>query len=118
MLLRDGKAIKSRKASRRVPCFHVDLRPDASDEFRLPAFRWKHPGQEEQVARLYRFRVDAERLRRLWKLEAKFVLTAVRRWKDESHPRLRFCLSNWYPLIFLQWLRFYRPSCQFFAWPI
>src|SRR5882762_162368 len=48
-------------------------------------------------------------------LEARclVVLTAARQWQDESHPRLRFCLSNPYSLISLQRLRFDRPHSDF-----
>src|SRR2546422_6207105 len=48
-------------------------------------------------------------------LEARclVVLTAARLWQDESHPRLRFCLSNPYSLISLQRLRCDRPHSDF-----
>src|SRR5258707_6151943 len=48
-------------------------------------------------------------------LEARclVVLTAARQGQDESHPRLRFCLSNPYSLISLQRLRFDRPHSDF-----
>jgi hypothetical protein len=49
----------------------VEFRADAPDEFRFAAYRGKHSGEKEQVARLHRFRVDAEWLRRRWKLDAK-----------------------------------------------
>src|SRR6266403_2333842 len=58
----------SRLASR----FHIELRADASDKFRPAAFRRKHSGQKKQIARLYRFYIGAERLRRRWELDAKF----------------------------------------------
>src|SRR5437588_4809427 len=53
-------------------------------------------------------------------LEARclVVLTAARQWQDESHPRLRFCLSNLYSLISLQRLRFNRPHSDFLQGPI
>jgi len=34
--------------------------------------RQKHPAQKKQIARLHRFHIRAERLRRRWKLDAKF----------------------------------------------
>src|SRR6202041_1742425 len=46
------------------------------------------------------------------------VLTAARQWQDESHPRLRFCLSHPYSLISLQWLGFDRPHSDFSLCPI
>src|SRR5713101_6852289 len=40
-------------------------------EFRFASYCGKHSGEKEQVARLHRFRVDAEGFRRLWKLDTK-----------------------------------------------
>src|SRR5258708_19534086 len=53
-------------------------------------------------------------------LEARclVVLTAARQWQDESHPRLRFCLSNPYSLISLQRLRFDLPHSDFSQGPL
>jgi hypothetical protein len=71
MLLGDGKAIQRRQAGSCVPCFHIEFRANAPDKFGFAAFSGKHSGEKEQVARLHRFRVDAERLRRRWKLDAE-----------------------------------------------
>jgi hypothetical protein len=54
-----------------VPCFHIEFRANAPDKFGFAAFSGKHSGEKEQVASLHRFRVDAERLRRRWKLDAE-----------------------------------------------
>src|SRR5207245_9309082 len=72
MLLRDSKGVDRRQISGLASRFHIEVRADASDEFRFAAYSGKHSGEKEQVARPHRFRVDAERLRRLWKLDAKF----------------------------------------------
>ena len=54
-----------------MPCFNIEFRANAPDKFSFAAFSWKHSGEKEQIARLHGFRVDAERLRRRWKLDAK-----------------------------------------------
>ena len=61
---RDSEDVERREVSRLAPRFHIELRADASNEFRRAAFRGKHPGQKKQIARLHRFRIGAERLRR------------------------------------------------------
>jgi len=71
MLLRDGKAIERRQASRRMLCFPIEFRAYAPDEFGFAAYGGKHSGEKEQVACLHGFRVDAERLRRRRKVDAK-----------------------------------------------
>ena len=72
MLLRHREHIERREVSRLAPGFHIKLRSDAPNEFRLTAFRGKHPGQEKQIARLHRLRIGAERLRWRQELDAKF----------------------------------------------
>jgi hypothetical protein len=64
MLPRDGEDVERREASRLAPRFHIDFRADAPNEFRPVAFRGKHPAQKKQIARLHRFHISAERLRR------------------------------------------------------
>jgi hypothetical protein len=64
MLLRDSESIEHSQASRRAPCFHIEFRAHAPDEFCFATYSGKRSGEKEQVARLHRFRVDAERLRR------------------------------------------------------
>src|SRR6266478_841526 len=72
MFSRDSENVERREMSRLAPRFHIELRADASDEFRPAAFRRKHPGQKKQITRLHRFHIGAERLRRRRKLDAKF----------------------------------------------
>src|SRR5438309_7241228 len=72
MLPRDSEAVQRREASRLAPRLDVELRPDAPREFRPVAFRRKHPAQKKQIARLHRFHIGAERLRRRRELDAKF----------------------------------------------
>jgi hypothetical protein len=58
---------------RRIPAsFHIKLRTEASNEFRLAALRRKHSGQKKQITRLNRFHVRAERLGRRGELDPKF----------------------------------------------
>jgi len=73
MLPRHSQTIQSRKASRLAPGLHIELRCDASNEFRRLALRSKHAGQKKQISRLHRFRIHAEGFRRCWKLDAKFI---------------------------------------------
>src|SRR6266481_3777729 len=59
------------EASRLVARFDVQLRTEVPGEFRFASYCGKHSGEKEQVARLHRFRVEAEGFRRLWKLDTK-----------------------------------------------
>src|SRR4029077_18420557 len=43
MLPRDSEDVERREVSRLAPRFHIELRADASDEFRAAPFRGKHP---------------------------------------------------------------------------
>ena len=69
MLARHRKRIHRRKARCISARFDIEFRSHASHEFRHPAFGGKHPGQEEQVASLNRFRVRPEWLGRGRKVE-------------------------------------------------
>ncbi len=71
MLPRDREGVQCGQTGRLVARFDVQLRAEAPNEFRLAAFSGKHSGEKEQAARLHRFGVDAERLRRRWKLDAE-----------------------------------------------
>jgi hypothetical protein len=72
MLPGDRQEVERREVSRLAPPFYIELRPDAPDEFRPEALGGKHPAQKEQIARLHRFHVGAERLGRRRELNAKF----------------------------------------------
>src|SRR2546421_5851224 len=72
MLPRDSEYIERREVSRLVPRFHIELRADAPNEFGHVAFRGKHPAQKKQIARLHRFHIGTERLRRGRELDTKF----------------------------------------------
>ena len=72
MLPRDSEDVERREVSRLAPRFHIEFRADAPNEFRAVAFRGKHPAQKKQIARLHRFHIGAERLRRRRELDAKF----------------------------------------------
>src|SRR5258708_13280411 len=73
MLPRDSEGIERRQPSRLLACFQIEFRTDAPDEFRFAAYSGKHSRQEKQVARLYRLRINTERLGRCRKLDAKFL---------------------------------------------
>src|SRR5207245_2810411 len=72
MLPRNTKGVECGEMSRFAPRFHVELRAEASNEFRRAAFRGKHARQKKKIPRLHRFHVRAERLRRRRKFDAKF----------------------------------------------
>jgi hypothetical protein len=72
MLPRDSQAVERRQVSGLPTRLDVEFRADSADVFRFATYRGKHSGEKEQVARLHRFRVDAEWRRRRWKLDAKF----------------------------------------------
>src|SRR5712692_6335193 len=71
MLPRDSEDVERREVSRLAPRFHIELRADTPNEFRPVALRGKHPAQKKQIARLHRFHIGAERLRRRRELDAK-----------------------------------------------
>jgi hypothetical protein len=72
MLPRDSQAVERCQVSGLPSCLDVEFRAEAPDKFRFPAYRGKHSGEKEQVARLHRFRIDAESRRRRWKVSPKF----------------------------------------------
>ena len=84
MFPRDSESVERREVSRLAPRFHIELRADAPNEFRPAAFRGKHPGQKKQIARLHRFHIGAERLRRRRELDTQVLSTAVRHWPAET----------------------------------
>src|SRR5260370_12283281 len=72
MLPRDSEDIERREVSSLAPRFHIELRADPPNYLRRVALRGKHPAQKKQIARLHRFHICPERLRRQWELDAKF----------------------------------------------
>src|SRR5438105_11943268 len=64
MLPRDSEDVDRRQLSGLAPRFHIELRADAPNEFRAVSFRRKHAAEKKQIARLHRFSVCTERLRR------------------------------------------------------
>ena len=46
MLPRDSEHVERREMSCLAPCFHIQLRADAPNEFRRMAFRGNHAAQE------------------------------------------------------------------------
>ena len=75
MFSRDSENVERRELSRFAPRFHIELRADTPDDFRLATFRWKHPSQKKQIARPHRFHIDPERLR--WNRRPTDVLSRI-----------------------------------------
>ena len=104
MLPRDRQGVERREVSRLAPRFHIELRADAPNEFRHATFRGKHPGQKKQIARLHRFRIGAERLRRCRELDAKFFQPLLGAGRARAFVRLpfldlySFLCSHWIPI--------------------
>src|SRR5205807_3801689 len=94
MLPRDSQDVERREVSRLAPRFYIELRADAPNEFRLVAFRGKHPAQKKQIARLHRFHIGAERLRWHRERDAKLsepLLGAGRRRAVAGYRLIRRC---------------------------
>jgi len=72
MLPRDGEGVERRELSRLAPCFHIEFRADAPDEFCPMAFRGEHPAQKKEVSRLYASALGGERLGRHREIDIKF----------------------------------------------
>ena len=72
MLPRDSEDVERREMGRLAPRFDIELRAEAPNEFCPVAFRGEHSAQKKQIARLHRFHIGAERLRRRRELDAKF----------------------------------------------
>src|SRR6266852_3268858 len=72
MLPRDSEDIERRELSSLAPRFHIELPADPPTYFPHVALRGKHPAQKKQIARLHRFHICPERLRRRWELDGKF----------------------------------------------
>src|SRR2546421_2637136 len=96
MLPRDSEDVERREVSRLAPRFYIELRADAPNEFCPVTFRGKHPAQKKQIARLHRFHIGTERLRRRREFDAKFfqpLLGADRpRAFVGSHLLFRMCI--------------------------
>src|SRR6266480_2658482 len=69
----NSENVERGEVSRLASRFHIELRADASNEFRLAAFRGKHAGKKKQIACLHRFYIGSERLRRRRELDAKLL---------------------------------------------
>src|SRR5262249_44230248 len=109
MLPRDSEGVERREAPRLAPPFHIELCADAPNEFRPGAFRGKHPTQKEEIARLHRFHIGAERLRRRRELDAKFLQPLLSARRPRALPGyhllfrvcIHFSLSYWIQMVVL-----------------
>src|SRR5258707_6457172 len=86
MLPSDSEGVERREVCSLASRFHIELRADAPDEFRGAAFRGKHPGQKKQIARLHGLCVDAKRLGRCRKLDAKFFQSLLGAGRPRAFP--------------------------------
>ena len=86
MLPSDSEGVERREVCSLASRFHIELRADAPDEFRGAAFRGKHPGQKKQIARLHGLCVDAKRLGRCRKLDAKFFQSLFGAGRPRAFP--------------------------------
>jgi len=73
MLPCDSQAIERREVSGVPPRLHIKFRSDAPNKLRASTFGRHHPREKKQIARLYCFRLGAERLRRRRELDAKLL---------------------------------------------
>src|SRR6266513_5769613 len=107
MLPRNSEDIERGEVSRLAPRFHIELRADAPNEFRPVAFRGKHPTQKKQIARLHRFHIGTERLRRHRELDAKFLQPLLGAGRPRafagSHLLLRMCIHVSLSLFFFNY---------------
>jgi hypothetical protein len=55
----------------------IELFPQSPDILRLVVDNWEHPAKEEQVARLDRLDVSAERRRGRWELDTEVLQPAI-----------------------------------------
>src|SRR5882672_10252834 len=93
MLLHHSERIKCCEMRRIPASFHIKVRTEASNEFRLAALRRKHPGQKKQIARLHRLHISTERFGRRGELDAKFFqpLLGACGWKSVTGYHLPRC---------------------------
>src|SRR5258707_15837631 len=96
MLPRDSEYIERREVSRLAPRFHIELRADAPNEFGHVAFRWKHPAQKKQIARLHRFHIGPERLGGHRKFNAEFLQPLLGAYRPRAFAghRLSMCAAS------------------------
>src|SRR6202041_1398197 len=95
MLPSDSESIERREMSRFAPRFHIKLRSHAPHKLCASAFSGKHPGQKKQIARLYRFRVDAERLRGRREIDPKFLQPLLGAGWPGAFPGYLFFFQSW-----------------------
>src|SRR5580704_205829 len=90
MLPRDSEGVERCQVSGLASRLHIEFRAHAPDEFRFAAYSGKHSGEKEQVARLYRLRINTERLGRGRKLDAKFLQSLLGAGRPRASPGYHF----------------------------
>jgi len=71
VLARKSEDVERREMCRLPARFHIELRADASGEFRGAALGRKHSAEKKQIARLDGLCISAERFRRRRQLDAQ-----------------------------------------------
>jgi hypothetical protein len=79
VLPRDSEDIERCEMSRLAPRFHIELCADAPNKFRSATFCGSIPLRKRQIARLHRFHIGTERLRRRGGARSQVLPTAARR---------------------------------------
>ena len=78
MFFRRSEDAQSRSVSGVSSSFGIELFSEPANILRLVVDHREHPAKEEQVARLYRLDVGAERRRGGWELNAQLLQPAIR----------------------------------------
>jgi len=73
MLLRRSEDTQSGSVRGISSSFNIELLPQPPNVLRLVIHHWKHPAKKEQIARLHRLDVSAERRWRGWQFNAKIL---------------------------------------------
>ena len=91
MVADDREDVEGGEPRRSAARFRVELRTDASDEFRLMAFGRKDAAQEEQIARPHCLDIHAEGCRWFWKLDVGCPQPLFRAHRREIVSRVDCC---------------------------
>ncbi len=96
MLSRHGENVKRREFGRLAPSAYVEFSADPPNEYRAPSFRWKHPAQKKQIARLHRFHIGPERLGGHRKFNAEFLQPLLGAYRPRAFAghRLSMCAAS------------------------
>jgi hypothetical protein len=77
MLFRGSENAKCRSVGGIPSSFDIELFPKPAYILRFVIDHGEHPAKEEEVARLHRLHIGAERRRRRWELNAKVLQATI-----------------------------------------